>query len=41
MNPTEAEVRKVMKETGMDYIQAYHHLQQRFQLQEMQKRSIR
>ena len=35
MNPTEAEIRKVMEDTGMDYLQAYHHLQQRYQLQEM------
>jgi hypothetical protein len=30
--PTEAEVQKVMKDTGMNYLQAYRHLQQRHQL---------
>lgn len=27
--PNEAEVQQVMRETGMDYLQAYRHVQQR------------
>jgi hypothetical protein len=32
MMPTEAEIQQVMKETGMDYLQAYYHLKARHQL---------
>lgn len=31
--PSDSEVEKVMDETGMDWVQAYHHLQQRAQIQ--------
>ena len=27
--PNEADVQRVMRETGMDYLQAYRHMQQR------------
>lgn len=32
--PDEAEVKKVMVDTGMDYLQAYRHVQQRTWLRE-------
>jgi hypothetical protein len=31
--PNEIDVRRVMRETGMGYLQAYHHMQQRMILQ--------
>lgn len=33
VRPTEAQVQQVMKDTGMDYVQAYRHMQQRILLQ--------
>ena len=32
--PSEADIQRVMAETGMDYLQARRHLQQRHQIQE-------
>jgi hypothetical protein len=36
--PNEADVQKVMRETGMDYLQAYRHVQQRNYLRERLQR---
>jgi hypothetical protein len=33
MQPTEQAIREVMDKTKMDYMQAYRHLQQRYQIQ--------
>lgn len=35
LRPTEEEVRKVMKETGMDYLQAFNHVKQRLYLEKV------
>lgn len=35
--PKDHEIAKVMEETGMDWIQAYHHLQQRARLEELSR----
>jgi hypothetical protein len=32
MRPSEDEIKKIMAETGMDYLQAYRHVQQRIYL---------
>lgn len=34
LKPTEAQVQKVMQDTGMDWLQAYRHVQARIQLQQ-------
>lgn len=34
MNPSEEQIRRVMRETGMDYLQARNHLVCRFKVQE-------
>lgn len=39
--PSEAAVKKVMQETGMDQLQAYRHLQSRMYLQGLSLREIR
>lgn len=31
--PSEADIQRVMRETGMDYVQAYRHVRQRIELQ--------
>lgn len=35
LRPSEEEIQKVMKETGMEYIQAYNHVKQRLYLQKV------
>ena len=35
LRPTEEEIKKVMQETGMDYMQAFRHLQGRMYLQKV------
>ncbi len=39
--PTEVAIQQVMQETGMEYLQAYRHLQQRYQLQDQCERETR
>jgi len=36
LRPNEADVQKVMKDTGMEYMQAYRHVQARMYLQKVQ-----
>jgi hypothetical protein len=35
LRPSEAEVQRVMTDTGMDYIQAWRHIKQRLYLQKI------
>jgi hypothetical protein len=37
---TEEQIQRVMRETGMDYLQALRHLQQRLILQERARRPL-
>jgi len=39
LRPSEDQIKKVMQETGMDYLQAFQHMKQRLQLQAQMSRS--